>query len=139
VQIPKADRDPYLARKLEAEWPAILRWMVDGCLEWHRDGLKVPAIVRDATDEYFDDEDTMGLWINEWIDRDPHAFTLTTELFKNWKIWCEQGNHFVGNELAFSNDLADQGFERARKDYGRGFKGIALRANNAPQPPGGQG
>jgi putative DNA primase/helicase len=139
VQVPKAERDPYLARKLEAEWPAILRWMVDGCLEWHRVGLKVPAIVRDATDEYFDDEDTMGLWINEWIDRDPHAFTLTNELFKNWKMWCEQGNHYVGTELAFSSDLADQGFERARKDYGRGFKGIALRANNAPRPPEGQG
>ena len=53
VQIPPAERDPQLAEKLEAEWPAILRWCIDGCLEWQRIGLAPPAIVRDATDEYF--------------------------------------------------------------------------------------
>jgi putative DNA primase/helicase len=31
VQIPPAERDPHLARKLEPEWPAILRWCIDGC------------------------------------------------------------------------------------------------------------
>jgi putative DNA primase/helicase len=133
VQIPPAERDPQLAEKLKAEWPAILRWMIDGCLEWHRDGLKVPDVVRNASDDYFDEQDTLGLWIEEWIDRDANAFTLTAELFKVWKLFCEQGNHYVGTEQAFSNDLADHGFERARKEYGRGFRGIALRANNAPR------
>ncbi len=34
VQIPKGERDPNLPHKLEKEWPAILRWAVDGCMEW---------------------------------------------------------------------------------------------------------
>jgi putative DNA primase/helicase len=42
VQIPKHERDLNLTRKLEPEWPAILRWMIDGCLEWRRSGLMVP-------------------------------------------------------------------------------------------------
>ena len=50
VQIPPAERDTDLPRKLEAEWPAILRWCLDGCLEWQRDGLAPPEIVRAATD-----------------------------------------------------------------------------------------
>ena len=48
VQIPVAERDPDLPRKLQAEWPAILRWAVDGCLEWRQTGLAPPQIVRDA-------------------------------------------------------------------------------------------
>ena len=32
VQIPPAERDTGLPHKLEAEWPAILRWCLDGCL-----------------------------------------------------------------------------------------------------------
>jgi putative DNA primase/helicase len=43
VQIPPAERDPYLARKLKAEWPAILRWCIDGCLQWQRIGLAPPS------------------------------------------------------------------------------------------------
>ena len=38
VQIPAEERDPDLTEKLKAEWPAILRWCIDGCLEWQRTG-----------------------------------------------------------------------------------------------------
>ena len=65
VQIPPAERDPQLAEKLKAEWPAILRWCIDGCLEWQRIGLAPPAIVRDATDEYFADQDTLQQWLDD--------------------------------------------------------------------------
>jgi putative DNA primase/helicase len=136
VEIPPAERDPKLAEKLTAEWPAILRWMADGCLEWQREGLKVPAIVRSATDEYFDNEDTIGQWIEDWIERDPDALTLTANLFENWKVWCERGNHDVGTQLAFSNDLEDRGFKRHRNKHGRGFSGIALRAHDGPRSSG---
>ena len=36
VQIPPEERDPRLAEKLKVEWPAILRWAIDGCLEWQK-------------------------------------------------------------------------------------------------------
>ena len=34
VQIPPHERDTELPHKLQAEWPAILRWCVNGCLQW---------------------------------------------------------------------------------------------------------
>ena len=34
VQIPLAERDKELPDKLKPEWPGILRWMIDGCLDW---------------------------------------------------------------------------------------------------------
>ena len=43
--------------KLKAEWPAILRWAIDGCLEWQRIGLAPPKIVTEATQAYFSDQD----------------------------------------------------------------------------------
>ena len=132
VTIPPAERDTDLAHKLEAEWPAILRWMIDGSLEWHRHGLQVPKVVRDATDSYFDDQDTIGRWLEENTERDVNAFTPTADLFKAWKCFCELRNHRAGTERSFSDDLADRGFERARTKSARGFKGIALRPNNAP-------
>jgi putative DNA primase/helicase len=134
VTIPPAERDPQLAEKLKPEWPAILRWMFDGSYAWHHDGgLKVPATVRNATDDYLADQDTMGLWIADWIIRDVNAFTPTATLFTCWKVWCERTNNYAGTERAFSEDLVEHGFERDRKNYGRGFNGIALRANDGPR------
>jgi hypothetical protein len=43
----------------KAEWPAILRWMIDGCLAWQRDGLVQPKVVSKATEEYFTDQDAL--------------------------------------------------------------------------------
>ena len=80
VQIPKAERDRHLARKLQAEWPAILRWMIDGCIKWKQSGLNVPATVRDTTDEYLDAQDVLGQWLDEEVHcGDQRAFTSTKD------------------------------------------------------------
>ena len=38
VAIPPAERDERLTEKLKAEWPGILAWMIEGCLDWQRHG-----------------------------------------------------------------------------------------------------
>ena len=49
VTIPASDRDPDLPEKLKVEWPGILQWAIDGCLEWQQDGLAAPPAVVSAT------------------------------------------------------------------------------------------
>jgi putative DNA primase/helicase len=132
VQIPEAERDPNLADKLKAEWPAILRWMVDGCLEWRRVGLMVPDVVRKATAEYLGDQDTLLQWADEWLIHDPRAFTASRALFKSWKLWCEERNLTPGTETAFVDTLKDRGYEHERRTSARGFKGLVLKSMNAP-------
>jgi phage/plasmid-associated DNA primase len=75
VQIPAGERDPELAAKLWEERAAILRWCIDGCLKWQQEGLAPPACVRDATDEYFRSQDTIGEWLEDCTgDADGRAF-----------------------------------------------------------------
>jgi len=135
VQIPLAERDPKFADKLKPEWPAILRWMVDGCMEWRRYGLVVPTIVRNATDEYLADQDTLAQWADEWLELEPDAFVLTRVLFASWKQWCGERNLSSGTETAFTESLKNRGYEQHRKTSARGFKNIVLKANNAPDLP----
>ena len=90
VQIPPAERDPRLAERLRAEWPAILRWCIEGCLEWQRIGLAPPAIVHDATEEYFAAQDTLQQWLEDCTeDGGQFAFSRIAELFASWKTWAE--------------------------------------------------
>ena len=48
--IPPEERDPNLAEKLKEEWPGILAWAIEGCLEWQRIGLAPPSAVVEATE-----------------------------------------------------------------------------------------
>jgi len=57
--------DKELPAKLRAEWPGILQWAIDGCLEWQRIGLKPPEIVQEATAFYFAQEDLIEQWLEE--------------------------------------------------------------------------
>lgn len=65
VYIPPERRDGKLPEKLRAEWPAILRWMIDGCLQWQQQGLNPPARVSQASASYIDGEDLLGQFIRD--------------------------------------------------------------------------
>ena len=134
VEIPEAERDPDFATKLVPEYPAIFRWMVNGCLEWQRDGLDVPERVRKASDDYFANQDTLGQWIEDClIVGDPRAFTTTRALFGSWKAWTDVRNIRPGSEKEFADGLAEKGYQQHRMNYGRGFKGLELMANDGPR------
>jgi putative DNA primase/helicase len=136
--IPKPDPD--FTAKLVPEHPAILRWMVDGCLEWQRDGLDVPDAVREASDQYFAGQDSLEQWLDDCVDtNDPRAFTTTRKLYTSWKIWSEARGMSAETERAFSDSLEEKGHEWERRKYGRGFKGLKLRADDCGLPLEGAG
>jgi putative DNA primase/helicase len=125
-----ATPDRELPEKLRAEWPGILQWMIDGCLEWQRIGLAPPEIVRQATEEYLASEDAIALWIDECclVGR-AYAGTRSSDLFISWKAWADKAGEFVGSQKAFSQHLVQRGY-RKREQPGTKrwiFDGLALR------------
>jgi putative DNA primase/helicase len=129
VEIPPDERDPDLFEKLKPEWPAIQRWMIDGCLEWQRSGLGPPKIVIDATEDYFNDQDTIKQWLEDCTeDGGLFAFTSNGSLFASWKSWCEQRNLKPGSGNALSDALVDRGFIRKKGTGGvRGFRSLVVK------------
>jgi putative DNA primase/helicase len=126
VTIPKDKRDREFADKLRPEWPAILRWMLDGCLEWRKSGLFIPKIVHEASDKYFADQDVLQQWLTDYTKDDPLAFTTSTALFKSWQAWCTANDHEAGSRKALVMALDKKGYQHKDTKSGRGFKGIAL-------------
>lgn len=127
VTIPAAERDKHLAERLQAEWGGILRWAIDGCLEWQRIGLAPPQAVLDATRRYLHDEDAHGQWIDERCAIDPIYSASSSALYQDWKSWSEANGERPGSQRRFSQVLEARGFERRRERTGAMFFGIALR------------
>ena len=126
--IPEAERDKNLHEKLEAERPGILRWMIDGCLDWQRQGLNPPQAVTGATDEYFEAEDTVGRWLEEACTIEASMTGLLRHLYGSWQKWCEVNGEFSGSNRRLGGLLDQRGFERWRdSDGSKGFQGLAAK------------
>ena len=128
VRIPPAERDLDLPEKLKDEWPGILAWAIEGCMEWQRVGLVPPAAVVNATAEYLDAEDAPALWMAECCDRHPSLHSSAGALFGSWKAWADTAGEFAGSQKGFSQKLVAKGFEQHRISGGKaGFRGIGLK------------
>ena len=126
VTIPEDARDKLLTEKLRAEWPGILQWMIDGCLEWQEHGLAAPAAVTEATKEYLASQDTVRNWMAECTTEDPQTEVLSSTLFGSWKEWCMENGEFPGSNKVFSQRLTDQGLPSREGARGRLFRGHRL-------------
>jgi putative DNA primase/helicase len=128
VTIPPAERDPELCEKLKAEYPGILQWAIEGCLAWQRNGLNPPDVVRDATIEYFGEEDVLGRWISECCILNAQEKATSNALFTSWKEWAEKAGEFAGSQKNFSQSLETRdGISRYRTEQARGYRGIRLK------------
>lgn len=57
--------DTALPEKLRAEAPGVLAWLVEGCLDWQREGLGVPERVKEATGKYREEQNTLRPFLDE--------------------------------------------------------------------------
>jgi len=134
ITVPPDKRDKNLQQKLLVERDGIFEWALQGCLAWQRDGLCPPQSVRQATDEYFEAEDSVGRWIEERCLRATNARALTNELFADWKQWAETAGEFVGTQKRLSELLQSRGIEKWRNTVGlRGLQGIGLKTPAEPR------
>ncbi len=130
-----ASPDRELEDKLRAEWPGIMRWMIDGCLDWQANGLLRPDVVKDATASYFGDQDIMEQWLEEMCDADPgndYKSATSAELFSSWREYSTKAGEKLMSQKSFADALQKRGFVRHKGSFGvRTFKGVRLKPTQA--------
>jgi putative DNA primase/helicase len=126
VVIPLEQRDKNLGERLRAEWPGILAWMIDGCLDWQKRGLAPPDAVTSATAAYLEAEDALAAWLDEVGTRDPNGWESTKMLFASWKTWADSASEHAGTMKRFVQNLDARGFTPERRRHARGFRGFRI-------------
>lgn len=128
ITILEKERDKDLSEKLESEWPAILRWMVNGCTAWMKEGLNPPKAVVEATKKYLADEDSIATWIEERCEVKENYEDTFANLFKSWKEWAELMGEPIGSSKAFSGKFQSKGMQSIKIGHAKtsGYKGIQV-------------
>lgn len=125
VQIPPDKADRNLKYKLKAEMTAIFRWMVDGCLLWQREGLKMPRAVLESVREYRREMDMISAFIEDRCEVGKGLSVQSSRLFAAYSEWAENNNEYRMSATKFGVELAKR-FEKVKTRNGAYFSGIAL-------------
>lgn len=110
------DRDNDLDRKLREEWPRILDWMIQGCMEWQTCGLGLPEKIEISTENYLESEDTLGAWLDECCER--KGSTEGKALYEIYRMWCDRNGEHALTRRGWGNALEERGFGASRRGTG---------------------
>ena len=134
VKIPSERRDPLLAEKLRQEWSGILRWMIDGCLDWLEMRLTAPKCVSEATEDYLEGEDSLGIWLKERTITKAGIYAEAGELFKDWKAWAILAGEEPGTLKRFIQSIEGKGFVKGLSPTSRRAAILGLKLPDMQRP-----
>jgi len=103
---------------------AILAWLVQGCLEYQKEGLGTSAAVSEATQSYFENQDILHDFLKELCLINPTSTITIADLYKEYLDWCvSNGDKNPLGKVRFNNKIAEKGIV---KSQGAGNKTIWL-------------
>jgi len=135
ITIPVENRDPDLAEKLKNEADGILAWMLNGCHDLQQGGLRPPACVTSAVEEYFSTEDRFGQWIEDCCETGSSFKEASRTLFSSWANWAKEAGLDPRSNRYLGEQLRSRGFTGGKVGRDRGWHGIALRSSRGRGEP----
>jgi putative DNA primase/helicase len=131
VTVPTDERDKCLAEKLQAELPGILRWAVEGCLAWQREGLEPPSAVQQATQAYRSEMDVVSAFIDQCCVVVPQHNVSSSDLYSAYTTWCKDMGETPISQKELASVLRERGCIPRHRRSGNFWYGIALRDDEA--------
>ena len=113
--IPAAEQDKKLPEKLEAELAGVLRWAIEGCLDWQHEGLQAPAEVRKATGAYRSEMDVIGAFLADECEIGKDYRASFKAVYASYSEWCVEGGERPETQRKFNARLKERGQFEGRR------------------------
>jgi len=124
VTIPEERKDLNLKSKLRQELPAIFSWMVEGCLLWQREGLKIPQAIINATRDYKGEMDVIGSFLETCCMQGTGEET-GRDLFQTYVTWAKENNEYEMSSRKFGTEMMTR-FESRKSNGEKLYKGVSI-------------
>ncbi|GAB6059404.1 DNA primase family protein [Desulfonatronum parangueonense] len=108
--------DKNLGDRLLGELPEILKWLVDGALEYQEmNTLAVPDCIYDNLREYKESTDNYKLFVDDCLmigDRKDPFFLSARKLYNFYTKWCKFNGYYIASEKMFSQHMQRLGLRK---------------------------
>lgn len=136
VTIPEEERDERLLQEdasnpLWAELSGILNWAITGYKAWRAGGLQRPAEVVMATEEYREDSDLLGRWLQECCVEDAQHRVTAKELYGSYRNWCTENGEALMNQTRFGGSIKDRGYKWVKSHGSAVYIGLQVANGEA--------
>jgi putative DNA primase/helicase len=118
--------DPDILAKLKADGPSALNVLLRGFAQFQRSGIQIPESMTRATQQYRDDQDLFGQWLEDNCAIDSNSTTSKEDLYRNYKWWSDSCGVRPLARQRFSRRLTERGLKTLPDK--RTVKGIELKA-----------
>jgi putative DNA primase/helicase len=141
VQIPDSEKNErYREEVLYPELEGILAWAMRGYQIWKDNGRRLvdPSAVSKETQDYFAEQDVIGLFFDDECVQGLRFRVGTSDLYDAYKIWAERNGRGQLSSGKFSTQMQERGFEHGDR-LGNGrmtWAGVGLKSNVTESPPG---
>jgi len=119
ASIPEQLRDTGLENRLKAEGAAILRWLIDGCVDAVRDGINTPALVVEAVAMYREDESQVDAFIETAVEAG--GWTSRKDLLSGYLLWSGANSNDIESKTLLAA-LRDRHLKESKREGTRGFQ-----------------
>lgn len=108
---------------------AIMKWIIEGAEMAYKKEFKFsePKVVVEAINEYRENNDWLGHFLEEHCDVDPSYTQKSGELYQQYRITCIQCGEFVRSTSDFYGSLEKLGFFRRKSNNKRLIVGLKLK------------
>jgi putative DNA primase/helicase len=137
--IEEKDQDPQIKstlRNTKIAGPTILAWLVQGCLQWQQDGLAIPDVIKQSTEEYRQSQDPLKDFFEDCCEFDSWMVLPVKNLRAAYEQWAkDNGVRFTLGPREFNKRLREKGcVSKSTWHDGKNAKcwqGIGLQTNGS--------
>lgn len=124
----KRDRDLKEIFSSPENKPTILKWLIDGCAEYFKQGLNPPDCVRKATADYRSKYDRIGNFIKECCIEEKGRKIIRGDLYNAYRSWCNKAENRYKplGTTSFYGEVEFRGYPVSRRNDGYYINGIDL-------------
>lgn len=130
VTFPPERQDKGLLEKLKGEAAGILAWAVEGALLWQNEGLECPEVVRVATENYRDEQDSLKRFLEEECVKSDRVKVLAKTFKENYAEWCRENGESRIPDREIGKHLKRLGFSRVKSNGSWHYLGLSLNPSD---------